>query len=152
MSAAKLIRKELSLSKALLYTEISRNMWYHTPKPRDIKLNDDIVNMIRKISIKRPTYGTRRMAAQIKREAGIAVNRKQMQRIFRKIGYIEPQKTKNDIIRTHRKFFKPNAPNRLWETDITYIDCGADGWCYSFNVIDCFTRKWVSCTFDVSMC
>ena len=66
-----------------------------------------------------------------------------------KLGRIEPQKTKNDIIRTNRKLFKPDAPNRLWETYMTYVWCGMDGWCYCFNVADCFTRRWISYAFDV---
>ena len=24
-----------------------------------------------------------------------------------------------------------------------------DGWCYCFNVVDCFTRRWASYAFDV---
>ncbi len=86
------------------------------------------------------------MAAQIALDTGTPTNRKQVQRIYRKIGYIQPQKRKNDIIRTGRRLFKPEAPNRLWETDITYIWCGIDK---CFNVIDCFTRKWVAYAFDV---
>ena len=27
---------------------------------------------------------------------------------------------------------------------MSYIWCGADGWCYCFNVVDVFTRKWVA--------
>ena len=65
-----------------------------------------------RISAKRPTYGTLRMAAQVSKETGVPVNRKQIQRIYRKTGYIDPQKTKNDIIRTKRRLFKPDAPNR----------------------------------------
>ena len=47
---------------------------------------------------------------QVSRETGVPVNRKQAQRIYRKTGYIDPQKTKNDIIRTKRRLFKPEAP------------------------------------------
>ena len=68
-------------------------------------------------------------------------NRKKIQRIYRKIGWIEPQKGKKEIIRaSRRRRFKPSKPNQLWETDITYIHCGIDGWCYCFNVLDVFTR------------
>ena len=40
-------------------------------------------------------------------------------------------------------------PNQVWETDITYVWCGAvDGWCYCFNVLDIFIRQWLSYRFD----
>ena len=42
-----------------------------------------------------------------------------------------------------------SAPNQVWEADITYVWCGAvDGWCYCFNVLDIFTRQWLSYRFD----
>ena len=150
MKAATQLNKQISLLKSLKYSGVSRCMWYYKSRPRNIPLDKDIVATVRKISLRRPTYGTRRMAAQIKRETGTAVNRKQIQRIYRNIGYIEPKKTKNEIIRVKRKLFKPKAPNQLWETDITYIKCGIDGYCYSFNVIDCFTRQWIAYSFDVN--
>ncbi len=31
---------------------------------------------------------------------------------------------------------------------MSYVDCGVDGWCYCFNVIDAFTRKWVGYSFS----
>ena len=138
----------MSLNSALRYTGVSKCAWYYKPKTRDAKLDEGIADAVSRISIKRPTYGTRRMAAQVSRELGRPVNRKQIQRIYRKMGYIEPQKTKNEIIHTGRRLFKPKAPNQLWETDITYVWCGTDGWCYCFNVIDCYTRKWVAYVFD----
>lgn len=140
----------MSLNKALIYCGMSKRAWYHVHHPRDVPVDADIVRVVKDIASRRPTYGTRRMAVQIKREMGIAVNRKQIQRIYRKIGYIEPQKTKNDIIKTGRRLFTPEAPNQLWEADITYIWCGVDGWCYSFNILDCFTRKWITYAFDVN--
>ena len=81
----------------------------------------------------------------------MSTNCKKIQRIYRKIGWNELQKTKNDIIGTsgHRRF-KPTGSNQLWETDITYIHCGRDGWCYCFNVFDVFTRKWASYMFDIA--
>ena len=81
------------------------------------------------------------MAAQVSRELDKPVNRKQIQRIFHKLGWIEPKKTKNDIIKSARILFKSDAPNQLWQTDITYVWCGVDGWCYCLNVIDTFSRK-----------
>ena len=33
---------------------------------------------------------------------------------------------------------------------MTYVHCGMDGWCYCFNVIDVFTREWISYIFDTA--
>ena len=74
------------------------------------------------------------MAATLSK-LGKPVNRKQIQRIYRKLGWIEPAKTKNEIIRSHKKLLKPTAPNQLWQTDMTYIWCGIDGWCYLFKAV-----------------
>jgi transposase InsO family protein len=90
------------------------------------------------------------MAAAASRELQTAINRKQVQRIYRKLGWIEPAKSKNEIIRSNKKLLKPTVPHQLWETDMTYIWCGIDGWCYLFNAVDTFTRKWVGYSFDVS--
>ena len=33
------------------------------------------------------------------------------------------------------------APNILWQTDLTSVWCGEDGWAYFCAVIDCFDRS-----------
>ncbi len=109
-----------------------------------------MVDAARKITLERPFYGTRRMAAMLSRELGRPVNRKQVRRIFHALNWIEPAKKKVDIIRAKGKVVKASRPNELWETDLTYIWCNNDGWCYLFNVIDTFSREWVSYAFDTS--
>jgi len=42
----------------------------------------------------------------------------------------------------------PICPNELWEADLTYIHCGVDGRAYLFNVVDVFSREWVSYVFN----
>jgi len=148
MTVAKAIAEKLSLRKALLLTGISNTKWYHTTTPRNIPLNKAITEIVQRIGNKRPTYGTRRMAAAVSRELKTAVNRKQIRRIFHRLAWIEPSKSKKQIIKVSRKLFHPTAPNQLWEADMSYVDCGADGWCYCFNVIDAFTRKWVVYSFS----
>lgn len=140
----------ISLNRSLSFSGVSKARWYYTKKPREIPLNHTVAQAVQRQASARPTYGTRRMAAALSRELGRPVNRKQIQRIYRKLGWIEPAKTKSDIIGAGRKLFKPTAPNQLWQTDMTYVWCGIDGWCYLFNVIDTFTRKWVGYSFDVS--
>ena len=111
MQAVRETSKEMSLNKALQYCVMSKHSWYYTKKPRDVLINAEVTDKVRKISSKRPTYGTRRMAAQVARETNIPTNRKKIQRIYRKIGWNEPQNSKNDIIRTsRRRKFKPDTP------------------------------------------
>ena len=80
----------------------------------------------------------------------IDVNRKRVQKIFRKLGYIVPSRTKREIIESKDKTVKTSRPNEIWEVDLTYIYCGIDGWGYLFNVFDIYTREWVSYCFDLS--
>jgi putative transposase len=105
---------------------------------------------IQQISLQRPTYGTRRMAAILTRVLGRPINRKRVQRIFRKMGYITPSKSKKEIIRSKKPNVKADRPNQVWEADLTYVHCGIDGWSYLFNVFDVFTREWVGYCFDLS--
>ena len=142
MQAVHEVSRGMSLNKALRYCGMSKRAWYYVKKPRDVAIDANVTDRVRSIASRRPTYGTRRMAAQVARETGVPTNRKKIQRIYRKIGWNEPRRGKKDIIRASRRGrFKPAAPNQLWETDITYIHCGVDGWCYCFNVLDVFTRK-----------
>src|SRR5487761_1015708 len=59
-----------------------------------------------------------------------------------------PEMTKKEIIRAKDKIPKPTGINQLWQSDMTYIFCSVDGWCYLFNVIDVFSREWISYVFD----
>lgn len=150
MIVAKQMAKQLSIRRALSLAGLSHNKWHYKPRPGTIPLNKTVANTVQNIGNKRPTYGTRRMAAAASRELDSPVNRKQIRRIFHKLGWIEPAKTKRDIIASKKKLFRPTAPNQLWQTDMTYIWCGIDGWCYCFNVVDAFSRKWASYSFDVT--
>jgi len=143
MTVVKQLNKHISLNKSLLLIGVSKTKWYYSKSPRIIQTDPVIADVVQKIGKQRQTYGTRRMAAQVTREMNKPVNRKQIRRIFHKLGWIIPAKAKNDIIKSGRTLFKPDAPNQLWQTDITYVWCGVDGWCYCFNVIDTFSRRWI---------
>ena len=123
---------------------VSKKAWYYTPKPRDIPPDPEVQEVVRKIAPERPTYGTRRMAAQVSRELGRPVNRKTIRRIFKILGWSEPARTKREIIRANKKPPRPKAPNQFWESDMSYVWCGVDGWGYCFNVVDVYTRQWLA--------
>ena len=114
MKAVAQTSKRMSLNKALQYCGMSKCAWYYTKKSREIPLDAHITDAVKQIASRRPTYGTRRMAAQVTRETGMSANRKKIQRIYRKIGWNEPKKSKNDIIRASRRpKVKPTAPNQF---------------------------------------
>jgi len=151
-----ILNNGMSIRKTLTYSGCSKNMYYNNNKSRKnnyrnhIASSSSIEENIQQISLQRPTYGTRRMAAMLTRILGIPVNRKRVQRIFRKMGYITPCRRKKEIIRSKVSTIKTDRPNQVWEADLTYVHCGIDGWGYLFNVFDVFTREWVGYCFDLS--
>jgi putative transposase len=152
-----ILNNGMSIRKALTYSGCSKNMYYNNNNSRKNNYRNHIASSsssieenIQQISLQRPTYGTRRMAAMLTRILGRPVNRKRVQRIFRKMGYITPSRSKKKIIRSKVPTIKADRPNQVWEADLTYIHCGIDGWGYLFNVFDVFTREWVGYCFDLS--
>jgi hypothetical protein len=83
----------MSIRKALTYSGCSKNTYYGNKDHRnDITAATAataatilIEKEIQQISLQRPTYGTRRMAATLTRVSGRPINRKRVQRIFRKM-------------------------------------------------------------------
>jgi transposase InsO family protein len=165
----------MSIRKTLTYSGCSKNMYYYNsikqkkyhvkrittaataaavtappPPPPSSSSSTMIEQEIQQISLQRPTYGTRRMAAMLTRILGRPINRKRIQRIFRKIGYITPCRRKKESLHSKVPNVKADRPNQVWEADLTYIYCGIDGWGYLFNVFDVFTREWVGYCFDLS--
>ncbi len=151
MRAVAEIREFASLRTALRYVDASNTAWYYKKRKRSVLADPALAELTRSLVEKRPSYGTRRAAAQLSRTTGRSINRKRMQRLYRILDLIEPQKTKREIIRgAGRERFTPSAPNQLWAADITYISCGVDGWRYCCNIIDIFTRRCVSYVFTDS--
>jgi len=88
----------MSIRKALAYSGCSKNMYYYNNNNNNNKekyhgnhiaaataassSSTMIEKEIQRISLQRPTYGTRRMAAMLTRILGRPINRKRVQRIF----------------------------------------------------------------------
>lgn len=149
MTAVQIMLQGMSLRRALTPADISRTAYYYSGRPRMARVDPAVVDLTQDIGTRRPSYGTRRMAVMLSRHLGRPVNRKQVRRVFHALHWLEPAKKKTDIIRESvRKPARPSAPDQLWETDMTYVWCGIDRWCYLFNVIDMFSRRWVAYSFD----
>ena len=139
-----------SLRKALDYSGCSRKMYYHMTIPRTYLPDPEIVEKVKRIALERPMFGTRRVAAMLRRELQEPVNRKRVRKIFHALNWVEPTKRKSEIIRSASRLVRATRPYELWETDITFVWSGVDGWSYLFNVEDVFHREWLEYSFDTS--
>ena len=152
MSVTIMLHNGLSLRKALAAVGSSQGAYYYKPRLNRCdkgKLRDpSMLEAVRDLALKRPVWGTRMMAAYLSKTLHRPVNRKLVQHAFQVMGWTMPQMTKKQILSAKHRLEKPTGINHLWEADLTYIFCGVDGWCYLFNVLDCFTREWIAYVFD----
>ena len=106
MAVETMLEDGFSLRKALDYSGCSRKMYYHKTIPRTFLPDPVVVEKVKQIALDRPTFGTRRMAAMLRRELHMPINRKRVRRIFHALNWIEPSKKKSDIIRSSSKLVK----------------------------------------------
>ena len=58
----------MSLNKALQYYGVSKCAWRYTKKSKAIPINASVTYKVRQIASGRPTYGTRRIDADLPRD------------------------------------------------------------------------------------
>jgi transposase InsO family protein len=98
-----------------------------------------------------PTYGSRRIAAQLRREPyQWVVNRKRARRVMGEMGLLRPQKRAPQRTTQSQQGFarspnlvkdpKPRQPDQVWVSDITYIRWATE-FVYLAIVMDVFTRS-----------
>lgn len=148
MTVAIMIDRGLSLRKALASVGASRGSFYYRLKndrsDRGELRDPSILPSIKGIALRKPVYGSRMLAAVLSKELGRPVNRKLVQHAFHVMGWTTPQMTKKQLIGATHEKPKPTGINQDWESDMTYIWCGIDRWCYLFNVLDIFSREWIA--------
>ena len=81
MRAAREASMTISLTKSLSYCGVSKTAWYYARRPRDLAIDGKMESLIMEVAKTRPTYGMRRMAAQLARQLGAPVNRKKVSRV-----------------------------------------------------------------------
>ncbi len=127
--------------------ELPRSTFYYAAHPApDGPLREAIDTLAQEF----PTYGSRRIAAQIRRPPyHLVVNRKRAQRVMREHGLLRRQRmrrrwTTNSQHTWHRfpnlvLDARPCTPNAIWVSDITYVRLGS-GFIYLAIIMDVFTR------------
>lgn len=85
-----------------------------------------------------PAAGYRKLCSRLRR-AGWPLNRKRIARKLRQWGLQKKHRPKHP--KAQGRPFDIAASNVLWQTDLTSVWCGEDGWGYFTAVIDCYDRS-----------
>ena len=106
----------------------------------------DVETAIHVLALRHPAAGYRKITARARR-AGYVLNRKKTARLLKAWGFLRARKKPHP--KAQGKPFDITASNQLWQTDMTSIWCGEDGWGYFTAVIDCFDRVLLGWSFTL---
>jgi len=135
---------------------LPRSSWYYVPAGETVE-NLALMRRIDELYLKRPYFGSRRMAN------ALSVNRKRAQRLMRLMGIetIYPKRRTSQPAAGHKIYpyllrnVEITRPDQVWSSDITYIPMRR-GFFYLTAVIDWYSRyvlAWrLSNTLDGSFC
>ena len=123
MNAVRVILGTVDLNRVFLLCWVYGKAWHYTPDPETCRRTPKC-RRIQKIGPARPTCGTRRMAAQIFRELNHPVNCKAIRRIFKRLGWAKPSRTKREIIRANKN--SRGQRRRIGSGSLTCPISGAD--------------------------
>jgi putative transposase len=124
---------------------VPRSSYYYQPKPTD---DQSLTNALREVAGRFPTYGYRRLTAQLRRE-GQQVNTKRVRRLMKQMGLVvkvevrRKRTTNSDHAYPRFKNLVQNLsieqPDQVWCSDITYVRL-RNGFVYLAVIMDVFTR------------
>ena len=122
-----LVSNGIPKSRSAHLAGISRSMIYYQRRKREPQYDADLEKRISHIVEERPSYGTRRVTAMIRR-SGSRIGKNRVRRHMRHMNLISTRK------RVHRKHVPRTIvvarPNMMWETDFTKIYIDNEGWVY----------------------
>jgi putative transposase len=151
----------LSVRRQCELLGLHRSTWYYEPVPESAA-NLALMRQIDEQYVRRPYYGSRRMAKWLQEE-GQQVNRKRVQRLMRLMGleaiYPKPRTTVAGAGHKIYPYLLRNVavtrPNQVWSTDITYVPLCC-GFLYLTAIMDWYSRyvlSWrLSNSLDVDFC
>jgi putative transposase len=103
----------------------------------------DVEVALHVLARRHPAAGYRKLTSRLRRR-GWCVNHKRVARLLRGWGFCRRRRKPHP--KAQGRPFQISAPNQLWQTDLTSVWCGEDGWAYFTAVIDCYDRSilgWV---------
>jgi putative transposase len=111
------------------------------------EMNSELVERIRLLIHRFPTFGYRRIWAWLRRREGLPVNLKAVYRILMLKGWFVHQRRRTPRPRVRGRRSRAEQSNERWAMDVTHVDCGRDGWGHLAAVIDCHDREIVGFEF-----
>jgi len=153
---------KLSMRKQCELLNVARSTVSYQPVPEDPE-DIRIKRLLDEIYMIDPCLGSRKLVTVLKRDHGVDINRKRVQRLRREIGHeaiwCKPRTSIPD--HGHRKYpyllrdLTVARPDQVWCTDITYVPMPG-GHAYLCAVMDWYSRKvlgWaVSNTMETGLC
>jgi putative transposase len=126
---------------------LPRSTLYYQAQPR---ADQEVRQAIEAVAQQFPTYGSRRVAAQVRRAPyRLLVNRKRAQRLMRHMGLLRRTRSRKHRTTNSQHGFRrfPNLvakriahePDEIWVCDLTYVRLGAE-FIYLAIIMDVFTR------------
>jgi putative transposase len=153
---------QLSLRHQCELLGLNRSTWYYEPAQESPE-NLPVMRLIDEQYTRTPFYGWPRMTAYLRKDLGLPVNHKRVQRLMQIMGIqaIYPKPRTTVAAPTHRSYpyllrgLEIGRPHQVWSADITYVPM-APGFMYLVAVLDWFSRyviTWqLSNTLDGHFC
>lgn len=146
----------MSVRRQCALLGLNRSSWYLQPA-RETAANLAYMRLIDEQYLRRPEYGSRRMAVWLVRQ-GHGVNRKRVQRLMRLMGleaiYPKPRLSAPGVEARIYPYLLRNVaivrPNQVWSTDITYVPLPG-GFVYLTAVLDWYSRYVLSWELSASL-
>jgi transposase InsO family protein len=148
------------LSHLLQWLGVPRSTWYSRqkdgeakkkPGPKPKPVPERVVEAILHLAEQFPWWGYKRIAV-LARRLGVEVSNKQAYKVMKKAGLLQKRRVRKAELYQAARLFEllPQAPNELWQTDVTYLHIPGHGWWYAVTVIDYFSRYLLACHFTAS--
>lgn len=127
---------------------VSRSTVRYAARPDQDQL---LGRQLAQIKQKHPRFGIRRAHALLRAD-GQAINHKRIERVWCKSGLQVPQRPKKRKVRTGRSVpCQAERPNQVWSYDFQEDGLLSGRKLRLLNVLDEFTREWLSVTVGVSL-
>ena len=111
------------------------------PGPGPRRLDPERSAVVRSFAEQYPWWGYKRLAVVLRR-AGEAVSNRFVYRVLKAAGLLLRRKRRDVELYQAARLFEllPQAPNELWQADVTYLHIPGHGWWYAVTVIDYYSR------------